>query len=101
MPLKRLMAPMILFALLVSSPLIRAQDDRESGKDIHRDGWDRVVPPAPKGQTPAPAPKRDLTGIWEPTPGYRDGVFATGPKQYPSDTKPEHQLPFTPEGEKE
>ena len=41
---------------------------------------------------------RDLTGIWEPIPGYRDGVFATGPKEYPSDGKPEHELPFTPLG---
>ena len=54
-------------------------------------------PSAPK-QTGAPAPARDLTGIWEPIPGYRDGVFATGPKQYPSDGKPEHELPFTPLG---
>jgi hypothetical protein len=100
MPPKHLMAPMIAFALLVSFPLLRAQDGRESGKDIHRDGWDRIVPDPPKGQVSAPAPKRDLTGIWEPTPRYRDGVFATGPKEYPSDGKPEHQLPFTPEGEK-
>ena len=100
MSLKRLIAPVIVVAALMPSPFLRAQDGRESGKDIHRDGWDRVVPDPPKGQVSAPAPKRDLTGIWEPTPRYRDGVFATGPKEYPSDTKPEHQLPFTPEGEK-
>jgi hypothetical protein len=100
MPLKRLIVPMIVVGALMSSPCMRAQDGRESGKDIHRDGWERIVPDPPKGQTSAPAPKRDLTGIWEPTPRYRDGVFATGPKEYPSDGKPEHQLPFTPEGEK-
>jgi hypothetical protein len=71
---------------------------RVSGVNIHRDGWDRVVPSAPVGQTSDPAPIRDLTGIWEPTPGFRDGVFSNGPKQYPADGKPEHELPFTPLG---
>lgn len=102
--LKRLTAPMLLVAVLLASPYVHAQNagaERESGKNIHRDGWDRIVPDPPKNQKSAPAPVRDLTGIWEPTPGYRDGVFATGPKEYPSDGKPEHNLPFTPEGEKE
>jgi hypothetical protein len=96
----RFMAAAILFTLLAFSPLTRAQttERRESGKNIHRDGWDRIVPTAPKDQKSDPAPVRDLTGIWEPTPGYRDGVFATGPKEYPSDSKPEHELPFTPLG---
>ena len=85
------------FTVLAFPALTRAQttDRRESGKNIHRDGWDRIVPPAPKDQKSEPAPVRDLTGIWEPTPGYRDGVFATGPREYPSDSKPEHELPFT------
>jgi len=71
---------------------------RVSGVNIHRDGWDRIVPSAPIGQTSDPAPIRDLTGIWEPTPGFRDGVFSQGPRQYPADGKPEHELPFTPLG---
>jgi hypothetical protein len=103
MLLKRFVAPTIVLAVLVFSPGgARAQTGapRESGKNVHRDGWDRVVPGPVKGQNSDPAPVRDLSGIWEPTPGYRDGVFATGPKQYPSDGKPEHNLPFTPEGEK-
>jgi hypothetical protein len=70
---------------------------RESGRSVHRDGWDRIVPEAPYPQNSAP-PVRDLTGIWEPTPGYRDGVQATGARNYPSDGKPEHELPFTPLG---
>ena len=100
--LKRFVTPTIVLAVLTIAPITRAQtgEPRESGKNIHRDGWDRVVPGAVKGQTSDPAPVRDLSGIWEPTPGYRDGVFATGPRQYPSDGKPEHILPFTPEGEK-
>jgi len=71
---------------------------RVSGVNIHRDGWDRIVPSAPINQTSDPAPIRDLTGIWEPTPGFRDGVFSQGPRQYPADGKPEHELPFTPLG---
>jgi hypothetical protein len=43
----------------------------------------------------APAPVRDLSGIWEPTPRYRDGVQATGAREYPADGKREHELPFT------
>ena len=87
-------------ALLILVPGLGAQiaQQRESGRSIHRDGWDRIVPDAPKTQNPAPAPARDLTGIWEPTPGYRDGVQATGARNYPADGKPEHELPFTPLG---
>src|SRR5436190_15067820 len=88
-------------ALLVFLPgllLAQTAQQRESGRNIHRDGWDRIVPDAPKAQNSAPAPVRDLTGIWEPTPGYRDGVQATGARNYPSDGRPEHELPFTPLG---
>ncbi len=97
--LKRFMLPVIVAATLSFSPLTHAQSgqQRESGKDIHRDGWDKIVPGPVKNPNPAPAPVRDLTGIWEPTPGYRDGVQATGAKENPGDGK--HNLPFTPEGE--
>ena len=96
----RLVIAAVAVAFLAFSPSGRAQttDKRESGKNIHRDGWDRIVPNVPADQQSGPAPVRDITGIWEPTPGYRDGVFATGPKNYPSDSKPEHELPFTPLG---
>jgi hypothetical protein len=94
-----ILAPMMALVLLLFAPLAGAQTGakRESGKDIHRDGWDRLVPEAVKGQKSDPAPVHDLTGIWEPTPGYRDGVQATGAKENPSDGK--HNLPFTPLGE--
>ena len=94
-----ILAPMMALVLLMFAPLAGAQTGakRESGKDIHRDGWDRPVPDAVKGQKSDPAPIHDLTGIWEPTPGYRDGVQATGAKENPSDGK--HNLPFTPLGE--
>ena len=51
-----------------------------------------------KGEKPAPAPRRDLSGIWEPAASANAGVAADGVQQMPSDGKPEHELPFTPEG---
>ena len=53
-----------------------------------------------KGETPMPAPRRDISGIWEPAKTASDGVQATGPKAMPSDGKPEHELPYTPLGRK-
>src|SRR5262245_3140588 len=88
-------------ALLIVLPGLAAAQNaqqRESGRSIHRDGWDRIVPDVPVAQKSDPAPVRDLSGIWEPTPGYRDGVQATGARNFPSDGKPEHELPFTPLG---
>jgi len=49
-------------------------------------------------EKPAPAPRRDLSGIWEPALGPGDAIQATGAKAMPSSGKPEHELPFTPEG---
>src|SRR5438445_10978890 len=87
-------------ALLILVPGLEAQiaQQRESGRSIHRDGWDRVVPDAPETQNSAPAPVRDLTGIWEPTPGYRDGDQATGARNDPAGGKPEHELRCKPFG---
>jgi hypothetical protein len=51
-----------------------------------------------KGQTPSPAPRRDISGIWEPAAGAGAGINANGAQQMPSDGKPEHELPFTPAG---
>src|SRR5437879_13556125 len=79
-----------LVAVSVFSVLARAQDvPRQPGAvyDIDR-----------KGENPAPAPKRDLTGVWEPAQGPSAGVQATGAGAMPSDGKPEHELPFTPLG---
>jgi hypothetical protein len=81
-----------------SAPPDDQNTKRVSGVNIHRDGWDRIVPPEPKDRTSDAAPVRDLSGTWEPTPGFRDGVFSQGPKEYPADGKPEHDLPFTPLG---
>jgi len=55
---------------------------------------------APAAQSPsksAPAPKRDLTGIWEPIKTL-DGIQPNGARDMPADGKPEHRLSFTPFG---
>lgn len=92
------------FALLILMPVLGVAQrggqgqQRKSGVSVHRDGWDREVSEGPFTEKSDPAPKRDLSGSWEPTPRYRDGVQATGARNYPSDGKPEHELPFTPLG---
>ena len=45
----------------------------------------------------APAPKRDLSGIWEPVRTL-DGVQPNGAFSMPADGKPEHELHYTPLG---
>lgn len=49
-------------------------------------------------EKPVPAPRRDLSGIWEPALGPGDAIQANGAKAIPSDGKPEHELPFTAKG---
>jgi len=49
-------------------------------------------------EKPGPAPRRDLSGIWEPARGPGDAIGAQGAKSYPDTGRPEHQLPFTTEG---
>jgi hypothetical protein len=79
-------------ALAVSAGAQRVQPP------VHVDGWGRPVAEKPKDYTPGPAPKRDLSGIYEPAAGWRAGVQATGARDFPSDRA--HTLPFTPLGEK-
>jgi hypothetical protein len=50
---------------------------------------------AAKDQKPAPAPRHDISGIWDPGNG---GIQALGPGAMPEDGKPEHQPPYTPLG---
>jgi hypothetical protein len=51
-----------------------------------------------KGEKPAPAPRRDISGTWEPAASANAAVNADGAQRMPSSGKPEHELPFTPEG---
>ena len=51
-----------------------------------------------EGKKAGPAPRRSLSGTWEFAKGGAEGIQADGAKAMPSDGKPEHELPYTPEG---
>ena len=70
-----------------------AQDQEEGGQEL--DGWERPIIPLPKDRKPAPAPRRDISGIWDPG---LNGIGMLGAKAMPDDGKPEHQPPYTPLG---
>jgi hypothetical protein len=53
--------------------------------------------PVAHAQKAAPAPRRDISGIWEP-PLNDNAVQGRGVKAMPADGKPEHALPYTPLG---
>ena len=46
-------------------------------------------------QKAAPAPRHDISGIWDPGNG---GIQPLGPQAMPEDGKPEHRVPYTPLG---
>jgi len=50
---------------------------------------------AVKDQKAAPAPRHDISGIWDPGNG---GIQPLGPQAMPEDGKPEHRVPYTPLG---
>src|SRR5258708_3449568 len=77
-----------LVVILLLSPIIHAQD-RQPGAVYDFDK---------KGEKPEPAPKRDISGTWEPAANAGAGIAGGGAPLLPDDGKPEHQPPFTPEG---
>lgn len=84
--------PKLALALLVFSPLAHTQ----SAPPQDHDGWGRPVSPPGKGQKSGPAPRRNISGTWDPGDG---GIGQLGAKAMPEDGKPEHRLPYTPEGQ--
>src|SRR5260370_24105557 len=66
--------------------------------------FSQIAKPEPSGApseqkpTPAPAPRHDISGTWEPANGPSDGIQANGVKTMPADGKPEHEPPYTPLG---
>jgi hypothetical protein len=103
---KLLTAPAVAaLGVLLISPLARSQTapqterrPDESRPAIEgrlanrRDGWGRPVKLPVKGQKSDPAPKHDISGIWDPGDG---GIQALGPAAMPEDGKPEHRPPYT------
>jgi hypothetical protein len=53
-----------------------------------------------KGETPGPAPRRDISGTWIPAEGAGVGIQADGAQLKPSRGRPQDELPFTPLGRK-
>ncbi len=91
---------MALVAALAFSLRAHAQDQGEQdrgGVDVARQPG-AVYDFDQKGEKPGPAPKHDISGVWEPAGGPGAGIHANGAGQMPSDGKPEHELPFTPLG---
>jgi hypothetical protein len=117
--LKRFVAPAIVVAALAFSPVTRAQTARPAqparnapqapaagpkmqNENIHMDGWNKPqISLELQGKKAGPAPVHDLSGIWEPMPRYRDGVFASGPRDMPSDAQHEALMPYTPLGKEQ
>jgi len=110
MPKRLAVAAMMLAALLFwtarttraqapqgQQPTATAAQPQDDISD-HVDGWNQPVPKPKKGQTPGPAPVHDISGTWEPAAGWRAGVQASGPANFPSDGK-HAPPPFTPAGE--
>lgn len=69
----------------------------DRSQEKHLDGWYKDSPIMPADPKAASAPRRDLSGIWEPAAGWLAGVQFMGAQEYPSDGK--HFLPFTSAGE--
>ena len=90
---KRVVVPAIaLVAVVMFSVLVRTQQappNRQPGAV-----YDVDFP----GQKSGPAPRRSLSGVWEFAQGRNVAIQADGAKEMPSTGKPEHELPFTPEG---
>lgn len=59
------------------------------------DGWGRPIVPIAKDHKSAPAPRHDISGIWDPGEG---GIQALGAAAIPDDGKPGHRLDYTPAG---
>jgi len=91
-PEKRLAAPRAVMQG-ASAQSATAQDQEEGGQEL--DGWERPILALPKDRKPVPAPRRDISGIWDPG---LNGIGMLGAKAMPDDGKPEHQPPYTPLG---
>ena len=96
-------------ATLIVSPLARSQaappksgtaKDQKPATDapeaLDRDGWGRPVTASTKSEKSAPAPRHDISGIWDPGDS---GIGQLGAKAMPEDGRPEHRLPYTPLGQ--
>ena len=104
--LKRSVAPAVVLAALIFSSRISSQtappqsgaagDQEAADAAPARDGWGRPITPLAKDRKAAPAPRHDISGIWDPP--NLSGLQVLGANAVPEDGKPEHRLPYTPLG---
>jgi hypothetical protein len=106
---KRIVASRVVLAMLVISPLARPQtappnsgaaNYQKAAPDapVDVDDWGHPVTPPSTGQKAAPAPRHDISGIWDPGIDPIKVLGVLGASAMPEDGKPEHQLPYTPLG---
>src|SRR6266849_10995188 len=106
---KRFVAPRVVLAVLIISPLARPQtvpphsaaannQNAAPAAPVDVDGWGRPIT-APVGvRKAAPAPRHDISGIWDPGINPIQVLGVLGASAMPDDGKPEHELPYTPLG---
>ncbi len=108
---KRVVALGVLSAMLIFSPLMRSQsappqseEEKEqkaaatSAGYVDVDDWGHPLTAPSTGQKSAPAPRHDISGIWDPGIDPTRVLGVLGASAVPEDGKPEHQLPYTPLG---
>jgi hypothetical protein len=78
----------------------RNQKDQKAAPaaPLEYDGWGRPITPPAWAAKPAPAPRHDISGTWEPAGGPLDGVQFNGSKAYQEDGKADHEPPYTDMG---
>jgi hypothetical protein len=89
----------VVLAALIFSPPARSQTDKPRSSaqtEPGLDGWGRPITALGKDQKAAPAPRHDISGIWDsPDMG---GIQPLGAKSVPDDGQAEHRPPYTPLG---
>jgi hypothetical protein len=92
-------ASALVLATLLFSPMTRAQDEKPRSPVSTMpvlDGWGRPIVPPAKDRKPGPAPKHDISGIWDPP--SETGIQPLGANEMRDDGNPEHQPPYTAAG---
>src|SRR6266851_3925769 len=106
---KRFVAPRVVLAMLTISSLARPQTaPPQSGAakeqkaapaaPVDADDWGHPITPVSTDHKATPAPRHDISGIWDPGMNATQVLGTLGASAMPEDGKPEHQLPYTPLG---
>jgi hypothetical protein len=105
----RFVAPSVVVAALIISPLARPQtappqsgavkgQEATPAASADVDDWGHPVTPVRTDHRAAPAPRHDISGIWDPGIDPMRVLGVLGASAMPEDGKPEHELPYTPLG---